>query len=654
VLTYVREWTPPGADEPERVLVIANLSRYAQACELDLARFAGTHPVEMLGRSTFPQVGDQPYVLTLGPYQYLWFSLQRDPSRVTLSKLPEFATDMTDEHDAPLPTVTVSGDWTALLRGPGRRRLEAALPDLLRRQRWFGGKARTIRGVSLADVIPIGARDRAQLQVLIAHVEFVDGEPDDYVIPVTFAEGEEAGRLQAVSPRSVLATVKGQGAKASSGVLVDALTEPEAAKALMTTIAKQRRHKGSAGDLVGTRLAGFDRVRDAAEMDVHPLRGEQSNSSVIFGDRMLMKVLRRLEPGVSPDVEIGAFLNEFEHVPEVLGTLDVLPGGDGPPRTLAMIQRFVPNEGDAWSQTLDELGRFAERVVSDPTGSQRPTPVAKGDALSRALTGIPETVHEATGPYLDAMRLLGRRTGEMHIALADAKGDVAFAPERMTQLYQRGLYQSVRNAVRIGLRAAKREVASVPDETLRAEVETLVDREEEILDRLRSISAQPIEADRIRTHGDYHLGQVLFTGRDFVIIDFEGEPARPLGERRLKRSPMRDLAGMLRSLQYATASTLHDQIERGLVTPDQPNHAALEAWLDWWLAWTSAALLEGYLDVAADQSFVPDDPEHTRILLDAFTLEKAVYELGYEMNNRPSWVCIPLAGITQVLDRHER
>jgi maltose alpha-D-glucosyltransferase / alpha-amylase len=654
VLTYIREWTPPDADEPEQVLVVANLSRYAQACELDLSRYAGTHPVEMLGRSTFPQVGDQPYVLTLGPYQYLWFSLERDPRRVTLSKLPEFATDMTDEHDAPLPEVTVSGDWTALLRGPGRRRLEAVLPDLLRRQRWFGGKARTIRGVSLADVIPVGPKDRAELQVLIVHVEYVDGEPDDYVVPVTFAEGEEAGRLQAVAPRSVLALVKGQGSKASSGVLVDALTEPGPAKTLLAAIAKQRRYKGGAGDLVGTRLAGFDRVLDAADMDVHPLRGEQSNSSVIFGDRMLMKVLRRLEPGISPDVEIGAFLNDLEHVPEVLGTLDVLPGGDGGARTLAMIQRFVPNEGDAWSQTLDELGRFAERVVSDPTGGQRPTPVAKGDALSRALAGIPEAVHEATGPYLEAVRLLGRRTAEMHIALADARGDAAFVPERMTQLYQRGLYQSVRNAVRIGLRSAKREVASVPDETLRAEVEALVARETEILERLKSVSTQPIEADRIRTHGDYHLGQVLFTGRDFVIIDFEGEPARPLGERRLKRSPLRDLAGMLRSLQYATASTLHDQVQRGLVTPEQPNHTALEAWLDWWLAWTSAGLLEGYLEVAGDQSFVPDDPEHTRILLDAFTLEKAVYELGYEMNNRPTWVGIPLAGITQVLDRHER
>ncbi|MEX2420906.1 MAG: putative maltokinase, partial [Actinomycetota bacterium] len=463
----------------------------------------------------------------------------------------------------------------------------------------------------------------------------VDGEPDDYVVPVTFAEGEQAGRLQAIAPRSVLATVKGQGPRGQSGVLLDALTDPDAARVLLDAVGRQRRHKGGHGHLVGTRLPGFDRRIDGGDIDAHPLRGEQSNSSVIFGDRMLMKVLRRLEPGVSPDVEIGAFLSEFEHVPELLGTLDVLPGGDGAPRTLAMVQRFVPNEGDAWTQTLDELGRFAERVISDPDASGRPTPPARGDVLDRAAARIPEPVHETAGPHLELMRLLGRRTAQMHTALAGDRRDPAFAPERMTRLYQRSLYQSVRNAVRIGMRAARREVGAIADPELRDAVLAFVEREDGVLERLKAIADEPIEADRIRTHGDYHLGQVLFTGRDYVIIDFEGEPARPLGERRLKRSPLRDVAGMLRSLQYATASTLHDQVERGLVTPEQPGHATLVAWLDWWLDWNSSAFLEGYLALAAPEAFVPDDPEHIRLLLDAFLLEKAVYELGYEMNNRP-------------------
>jgi maltose alpha-D-glucosyltransferase / alpha-amylase len=204
--------------------------------------------------------------------------------------------------------------------------------------------------------------------------------------------------------------------------------------------------------------------------------------------------------------------------------------------------------------------------------------------------------------------------------------------------------------VRMALRSAARD-HKVLDVADRERVAELVDREEEILERLKVLSQIDIDAVRTRTHGDYHLGQVLWTGRDFVIIDFEGEPARPLGERRLKRSPLRDVAGMLRSLQYATAATLHDQAQRGVVTPDRPRHATLANWLDWWLAWASATFLEGYLEEARGQRFVPTDPEHTRALLDAFLIEKGLYELGYEMNNRPEWVAIPLAGIAAVLDR---
>jgi maltose alpha-D-glucosyltransferase / alpha-amylase len=379
---------------------------------------------------------------------------------------------------------------------------------------------------------------------------------------------------------------------------------------------------------------------------------------------MLMKVLRRLEPGVSPDVEVTEHLAGLSHVPRLLGTLNVEPYDGAEPRTLALVQEFVPNEGDAWVYTLDELGRFAERVVSEPpTSDGLPAPAAKGSPLELALAGIPDVIDDLVGPFLASMRLLGTRTAQMHIALADGRAgdadpsdpaDPAFIPEPMTRLYQRSLYQSVRNAVRIGLRAARKELRSLEDPEAITAIRELAEREEEILGRLKQLSEVPMDAVRIRTHGDFHLGQVLWTGRDVVIIDFEGEPARPLGERRLKRSPLRDVAGMLRSLQYASASTLADQLERGLVTPGQANHEALATWLDWWLAWSSAAFLEGYFEVASDQPFVPDDPDHTRILLDAFLLEKAVYELGYEMNNRPEWVGIPLAGIRQVLDTPER
>jgi maltose alpha-D-glucosyltransferase / alpha-amylase len=649
VLAYLRSWTPPGQDTPEQVLVVANLSRYSQACELDLSRFSHRHPVEMLGRTPFPHIGEQPYVLTLGPYQCFWFMLEEHLPRFALSKVPGGEMDETEEHTEP-PSVVVSGQWTALLRGAGQQRLEHALAEVLPRQRWFGGKARAIRHVGLEDAIPVGRKDRPSLHVLLVHVEYVDGEPEEYVLPVRFVGTEEAARWAATTPVGVLLTVKGQGARGQSGALVDALRDPHASRDLLAAVGRQRRHKGRHAVLSGSKRPEFGRATDAEELEPHPLRGEQSNTSVLYGDQLLMKVLRRLEPGVNPDVEITDHLADLEHVPRLLGTLDIVDEEGEGARTLAMVQRFVENEGDAWTHTLDQLGRFAERVVSEHGHpDDKPPTIPRQHALDLALSGVPESVHETAGPFLESLHLLGVRTAQMHAALAAETTDPAFAPEPMTQLHQRSLYQSLRNSVRMALRSAARD-HSVLDEKDRERVTALVEREEEILERLKVLSRVDIDAVRTRTHGDYHLGQVLFTGRDFVIIDFEGEPARPLGERRLKRSPLRDVAGMLRSLQYATAATLHDQAQRGVVTPDHPSHATLAGWLEWWLTWAGATLLEGYLEEAGGERFVPTEPEHTRVLLDAYLIEKALYELGYEMNNRPEWVAIPLAGIAAVLD----
>jgi maltose alpha-D-glucosyltransferase/alpha-amylase len=648
VLAYVREWTPPGADHPDRVLVVANLSRYAQPCELDLSPFVGNHLIEMFGRTAFPPVTDQPYTLTLGPYQYLWFSVEREPSRITLSKLPGLA-DEVPVTEVEAPTVTVGGAWTALLRGAGRERLEAVLPDVLQGQRWFGGKAREVRGSRITDVLPVGPKESPALHVLLVAVDYVDGDPEEYVVPITFAEGEEAGRIAAVSPRSVLVHVRGQGQRGQSGVLLDAFHDADACRAVLELVGRQRTAGSAKLALVGRKQPGFGSAKRAEELDPHLLRAEQSNTSIVYGDQMIAKVLRRLDEGISPDVEVGAYLAEVPHVPELLGTLDLERDDGRSVATIALVQQLVPNEGDAWQATLDELGRFAERVVSEHPHDTHPTPAANRPPLALARAGVPEAVHAEAGPFLGSLHLLGRRTAEVHTALARPSDDPAFAPEPMTKLYQRSLYQTMRNAVRLGLRSGRREARRLQDDTLRSRIVALADREEEILERLTALTAEPIDTVRTRIHGDYHLGQVLYTGRDVAIIDFEGEPAKALGERRLKRSPLRDVAGMLRSFQYAIATTLDDQVERGLVTPDHPNHESLAAWLDWWLTWASATFLEGYLAEAEGQDYLPSDPEHTDLLLDAFLLEKAVYELGYELNNRPDWVSIPLDGIARVL-----
>jgi maltose alpha-D-glucosyltransferase / alpha-amylase len=418
VLAYVRRWRAPEGGPEQEVLVVANLSRHAQAAEIPLEGQQGLSPIEMFGRTAFPPITDQPYPLTLGPYQFYWFSLERAPSRLSLSQMREHATATTPETLDPVPELTVSGEWRALLRGPGKERLEAALPAILSRQRWFGGKARTVTGCHVVDVAPLGPKDDPGAapadRPRRVHRRGAGGVRGRRRL--RRGGGRRAGRRDhatgGAGPR--------QGARSSGDRPVCSTTR---CRTTPPVVCCSRPWPATAAH--GPRPASWSasaRAASAAEArtsDVHAkvLRGEQSNTSIIYGDRYLMKVLRRLEPGESPDVEIGRFLSgRIEHVPELLGTIDHRRRGSDTPSTLAILQRFVPNEGDAWVHTLDELERYAERVMTDPPPGGIPEP--RGTTLEAARHELSEDAHGLVGPYLDVAHLLGVRTAEMHVALA--------------------------------------------------------------------------------------------------------------------------------------------------------------------------------------------------------------------------------------------
>ncbi|MFH1486764.1 MAG: alpha-amylase, partial [Chloroflexota bacterium] len=300
----------------------------------------------------------------------------------------------------------------------------------------------------------------------------------------------------------------------------------------------------------------------------------------------------------------------------------------------------------AWQYTLDALSHYFERaLMQQRNGGQITLPSAP--LLHLFEESPPKLAQEVIGPYLEIARLLGQRTAELHLALASAKDDPDFAPEPFSPFYRRSIYQSMRSLSGRSLQLLRTRLRELPVAT-QAEAEAVLSRESEIVRRFRAVFDGEISGMRIRCHGDYHLGQALHTGKDFIIIDFEGEPARPLSERRLKRSPIRDVAGMLRSFHYAACSALFEETARGVLNPEAA--AALEPWACLWHVWVSAAFLKAYLAKAKEDTFLPQEPDELQVLLDALLLEKAVYELGYELNNRPQWVRIPLQGILRLLE----
>ena len=631
ILAFVR------SSEAECLLVVANLSRFVQYVELDLSSYAGRKPVELFGRTEFPVISHGLYPLSLGPHGFYWFSLKREE---------EGRLDMTIEK-ADLPVIPISREESLPFDEKTRKRLEEGLPGYLQKSRWFRGKARAMKTAVFGEVLSIHNHSRPWSLALV-QVDYADGDGETYLLPLVQVEGERAARIIKDFPHGVIARLieKESGREA---ILCDAVVDRESCEAMLEFIARGRHAKALEGDVVGVTTRALHRDPDVS-LEPAPLKAEQSNTSVVFGRQYILKLVRRLEAGTNPDLEIGRFLTEAgcDFIPPVSGAIEYRkPKGE--PLTLAILQRFVPNQGDAWSYTLDVLKHYFERAAVE-RARMATLPLPDQGVLFSLEEEIPSSVYEMIGPYMESARLLGHRTGSLHVLLASEKENPRFVPESFSTLYQRGLYQSMRTLTARVFLLLGRRIDTVP-EALVPEARRILGLEKAVIDRFRAVTQKKITAQRIRCHGDFHLGQVLYTGKDFVIIDFEGEPARPISERRIKRSPLRDVAGMLRSFHYAVYSALMDQETHGVVKPDDLPY--LESCATLWYAWVSRVYVKAYLEATSRAEFLPSTEEELAMLLDIYLLEKGVYELGYELNNRPDWLRIPVRGLLQLLSREE-
>ncbi len=620
ILAYVRE------HGDEAVLCVANLSRVPQAVELDLARFEGRVPVEILGQEPFPPVGKLPYLFTLAGHGYLAFRLASDvkppgwhEERLATRRIPVFVLApgwqqaLERTGGAPQP-----GEF--FLHASHEKLRDEALLPYLRQRRWFAARGAAITDTRTAMLAPWKAAGTTWTIVFL-DVDLAAGGCQRYFVPFGLDWETRSHDPMARFGNNAIVRVRH---KDRVGVFYAAFSDSAFTRAVARAMGEGLDVPLGPGRLRFSATAAYPAGAAAIDDEVRVPAVEQSNTAVFFGNRLFLKGYRRVREGVNPELELGRFLTEvspFPNVAPVLGAMEFVREGEEPV-TLAILQKFVENQGDLWQVTQRSLGNMLNPAHPAATGA-----ASAGEAAAIEF-------------LLGRMALLGRRVAEMHRALCIATGDPAFDPEPTTDRDVEAWKAAVEKEMEASFALLESAIPRL-GEAVRPDASALAARREELRARIRSTRAPGTAVVKTRFHGDLHLGQVLVAQDDFVVVDFEGEPGRPMSERRAKSSVLRDVAGMLRSFTYAAhAARLRRE-------PGAPTQAALAA-VAAWERDAARHFREGYARGATGLASVPSDPVAFQSLLDLFLVEKALYELRYEIAQRPDWVTIPLAGLLEL------
>ncbi len=663
VLAFIRAY------EDEKILVVANLSRFVQHVELDLSDFKGMIPMDLFGRVEFPEVGELPYFITLGPHGFYWFSIE--PEHIRVGNAP-------GDEKREIPRITVSDGLESIILGKSKDALADVLLDYLCGCRWFRGYQHSMLSARIVDATPlrIGGSDGSAdstVYISLVRVYYAHHDPELYMLPLAHAVEQDAAALVEKYPRSVVARIGSyeggrEGDKADTvedGIVYDAIWNAAFVRALAGLIVRGEAAPGPTGSLQGV-VGAAPAEMAAVEETAQPPRvvdGELNNTSVVFDDALILKFFRLVDEGPNPEVETEDMLTRqgFAHIAPIVGWLEY-KRPHNLPIALASLEHFVPNEGSVWDLALKALDGYFRRVVEvaqapgtpgvpnapDPQGvASRPT--GAGMDMVRLLelaeqepgAGSPGLL----GDFSNIMRLLGQRTAEMHAALASDSGHPDFCPSPFTTYSQRSLYQTMRHQVGEALYELQHSLQTLPPK-LQAGATAIIEAEPAIHERIRPVLQNRIQAQITRMHGDYRLSQVLYAGGDLVIVDFEGEARRLLAERRLKGSPLADLASMLCSIHNVAWFALpHFQAERESAGRSEE----LEERTNRWVQEVAAAFLRGYLSTAAEAPFVPRSRENLLVLLDTLLLKTFLGQLSHAIRARPEWLPACIVGTLQVL-----
>ena len=612
VLAYVRR------DTSDTILCVANLSRSVQPVELDLSRFQGMIPVEMLGQTEFPRIGQQPYFLSLGAYAFTWFRLLQTAPSTTERTTPETTAPSPD-----VPSLFVGAVWDTLLDGSVRALIERdLLGPFLQRQPWFqGDRPRSVRFKDWG--VLHGGPEPIFLTIVEADLDDPSEERGatvsrQYFVPLALRSAEHVQTIQDRVPHAVLARVTG----ARKGAIYDASYDTRLAERLLAAAG------GAAA--IRTKHGGVHSARSEANVDA-PVTEPAAP--------LPLKLFRRVEPGVHPEIEITAYLSSagFTRVPSIAATVDYAQS-DGSPSSIGMFTVRPPADGepDGWTHAIDWLGRLFDQVKAiEPPASALAPP--DGDRLPPAPVG------DLIGPYLEIAGLLGRRTADMHAALAADTSDPRFAPEPLGRddlgtAADRALAHAERTLA--SLEAALGSTPARMSVDAASLAQRVLEARRELFEAIRSIAALETAAQKFRIHGDYRLGQVLLSEGDISIQNVEGHVAWPAAAQREKQSPLKDVASMLRSFSYVAHAAV---LTRATATPDQLRH--FTGWALSWNAWASASFLRAYLV----QSAATPIGDGRDALLQFFMLDRSLRELDGELKNRTEWISIPLNGLVELL-----
>jgi maltose alpha-D-glucosyltransferase/alpha-amylase len=611
ILSYVLRF------QDEIILVVANLSRFTQPVELDLSAFKSMVPIELFGRVKFPAVSDAPYFLTLGPHNFFWFSVE--PSLQSLTNTAEPGSPVA------LPAITVIEDWKEVFSGRPRSQFEASLPGYIKLQPWFTGRDHVIKLVTIKEHFLIALPDGQSNVLTLLQVEYVDANLEFYVVVLGLT-----GAAQAAGNAGTRVAMVNQIDGGALGVICETMADPVFADTALHLMCQRERLRNQLGEIEPARTMELRGVVNGGAMPNPAVaHRREGNTTAVFQDRLVLKFYRRLMQGMNPELEIERYLTarKFPNSPRVLGSLKYR-GSDNSEMTLAIARTFIPYAKNAWQFTVDAVTRYFERVVASVAQGQTPElPPAFGPLKLLQRGGAAEDP-DHVGSYLESARQLAVRLADLHLVLAAGRDNSEFTVEPFTPHYLRGVFQTMRTLLAQNLRRLRRQSKTLPPDLLPM-VLRVGESEAVILKCYRPLIEQPFEGGRIRTLGDCRLDQILWTGKDFVFVNFEGDVNLPISERRLKRSPLSDVARLVRSFHHAAYAGFHQQVELGAIARE--NLPKFEPWVRHWNRAVSRAFLVAYCDRTRQSALLPDDEDSLRALLLAYVLHEVVDELGREL-----------------------